>query len=133
MPTNLCYPYYEPGQRITGQATAAVTGKRFVRVSGNRGPVGLTTSVAGGNVLVAHAAAGGPALGVAEHDAASGDKVGVITTGATVPVTAGAAIGFGDEVESDASGRAIPLATGKPLGYALADAGNGTDAQIKLY
>lgn len=133
---NLCMPYYEPGQRITMQASADVLGKRFVRVTGNRqnGP-GVSDSILGGNYVAANVSTSGdPAAGVAEYNAVTGKKFGVITTGAVVPVTAGAAITAGQEVQSDNVGRAIPLAAGRPLGYAMSgQATVGSDVDIKLY
>ena len=135
MPTNVCMPYYEPGARLTADATAAVTGKRFVVISADRlsGP-GLNNATDGGNIRVAPAGAGVRALGVAEYDAGTGTKVGVIATpGTVVPVTAGGAIAAGAEVQCDATGQAITLAAGKALGLCLSAAAGGADAQIKLY
>jgi hypothetical protein len=47
-------PYYDAGEDVTGYVTSAVTGKRFVKISGNRqaGPA-LNTSTSGGNVSIA--------------------------------------------------------------------------------
>ena len=50
-----------------------------------------------------------------------------------VPVTAGAAITAGQEVQSDATGQAIPLAAGKPAGLAMSGAAAGADCQVKIY
>lgn len=133
MAVNECIPFLEPGDRWTGHASAAVRGKRFVKISGNRqsGP-GLATTTEGGNYLVAEAGAGQEVVGVASYDAAINTKVPVISYG-VVPVTAGAAITAGVAVESDAQGRAIPLASGIRVGVAMtAASGAGVDAEIKL-
>lgn len=42
---------YDPGADITGEATDAITARRFLAISGNR--------VSGGNIAVAHATAAG--------------------------------------------------------------------------
>lgn len=130
---NDCIPYKLPGEDFTGQVTAAVTGKRFLKISGNRtsGP-GLSSTAEGSNYKVATAAAGDHAIGVSKYDQATvGGKVGVIREG-IVPVTAGATITAGQAVQSDATGQAIPLAAGVKLGVAMADAASGADAEIAL-
>lgn len=121
---NECIPYYEGGCRLTGNPDSAVTGKTFVQVAGPRSD--------GENILVETCAAEGRSLGVASMDAAEGEKVTIITEG-VVPVTAGANITAGQEIESDAAGKAVPLATGLALGLAIDDASSGADSQIKLY
>jgi hypothetical protein len=98
---NEAIPYYTPGDVITAYATAAVTGKRFVKISGNRqaGPA-LNTSTTGGNVSVNHATAAGRIFGVAAYDAAQDTLVPVHKTpGSIVPVTASGAIAAFEEVE----------------------------------
>lgn len=133
MAANECIPYYKPGADVTFQATATITGKRFVKVSGNRvsGP-GLTTAVDGSNYSAAPCGAGERAIGVAKYDAASGKKVAVALAG-IVPVTAGGTIAAGAEVEADATGKAITKASGVPLGVCMTAATSGNDAEIKLY
>ena len=59
---------YSPGADITGVATSAITGKRCLKISGNR---------SGGNIAVAPADAAGRIVGVARDDAASGELVAV--------------------------------------------------------
>lgn len=139
-PTNLATPFYEDGDELTGYCTAAVTGKRFVKIAANRqagGPnlVGgaITDSIAGGNVSIAQCVAGDKVLGVAVYDQALGNLVPIYRAPKVVPVTAGAAIAAGQEVQSDANGEAIPLAAGKAAGLALDAAAVGADAQIALY
>jgi len=122
---NECIPHYEPGKRITGHAASAVTGKRFVKVAGARLP--------GQNIQIAPCGAGEPACGVASMDGAEDAKVTFYGSTFTVPVKAGASITAGQEVESDSTGQAIPLDTGKALGLAMNDADSGADAEIKLY
>lgn len=127
MPANECIPYHEPGQRLTGTPTTAVVGKRFVAISGNQ--------QADGTWSIAPSAAGGRALGVASYDGAVGAKVPVVAgAGYIVPVTAGAALTAGQEVEADATARAIPLAAGRALGVVMtAQATVNSDAKIRLY
>lgn len=120
---NPCQPLYQEGRNITGRASAAVTGKRFVAISGN-GTDGIPP--------VAHAAAGGRTFGVAGYDAATGEVLPVIRKG-VVPVKAAAAISAFAEVEVGSTGQAIPKASGVAVGYALFDAASGADAQIHLY
>lgn len=120
-----CIPYKMPGADVTGEASAAVTGKRFVGISGN--------IKADGSLTVAHAAAGTRAIGVAKYDAAIGAKVGVYRGARmVVPVTAGANITAGAAVEVGTNGQAIPLATGVAVGYAETAAVSGQDARICL-
>lgn len=116
---------YEPGQDISGRASAAITGKRFLKISGNR---------SGGNIAVAHADAGGRVCGVSGRDTAAGKLVNVKRGKDRVTfVTAGANIAAFAEVEVGADGRAIPLAEGVAVGYAVTAATSGGDAEISLY
>lgn len=127
MAENEAIPFYEPGGSITGEvATADVTGKTFVEISGNR-----TTA---GNVAIDTATAAGRIFGVAAHDAAVGEVVDVMRTpGIVVPVTASGAIAAFEEVEVGAAGAALALAAGIAVGFALTAAADGEDAQICLY
>lgn len=132
---NECIPFKEPGSAVTAQATAAVVGKRFVRISGNRtsGP-GLSATAEGGNYRVATANAAVRAFGVARRDAATGEKLGVWTQpGIIVPVFAEAAIAADAEVQVGAAGGVVPLAAGVAVGRCLSAALINTDAEIKLY
>lgn len=142
MPANVCIPYYEKADKVSAIATASVTGKRFVAISATRssGPgipataqIGASDPTEGGNYKVAHASAGAKAFGVAEYDAANGDHLGVIRSG-IVPVTSGAAIAAGAEVEVGANGKVITLASGKAVGMNLATVSAAdVDAEIALY
>jgi hypothetical protein len=131
--TNPSLAYFENGD-VSFKATAAVTGKRFIAPSGDvTGGPGLSTDLE--NLYRgAHAGAGVKPFGVSKYDVANGGVGGVHgQPGKIVPVTAGAAITAGQEVQSDANGQAIPLAAGRPAGLAMSGAANGADAQIKLY
>lgn len=134
MPTNECHPFHTDG-RISYEATAAVTGKRFLKISGSResGP-GLSATAEGGNYRMQQCVAGEDSVGVSDKDVASGDKgVALGQPGWVVPVTSGAAIAAGAEVQSDANGKAITLAAGKSLGKCLTAVGGAdVDAEIKL-
>jgi predicted RecA/RadA family phage recombinase len=135
MPANESIPIYDAGRRITGQTSAAVTGKRFVMISGNRtsGP-GLSSTSEGGNVVVAHATAAGRVFGVAAHDAASGEKVPVLRgAGLVLPVTAASNLTAFQEVEVGANGQATAKSAGVAVGYAINACASGADAEISLY
>lgn len=116
---------YEPGQDISGRASTAVTGKRFLKISGNR---------SGGNIAIAHADAAGRVCGVSGRDAAVGELVDVKRGKDRVTfVTAGGAIAAFDEVEVGANGQAVKKASGVAVGYAVTAAASGADAEISLY
>lgn len=116
---------YEPGTDIAGRASTAVTGKRFLKISGNR---------SGGNIAVAHADAAGRVCGVSGRDAAVGELVDVKRGKDRVTfVTAGGAIAAFEEVEVGANGQAVKKASGVAVGYAVTAAASGTDAEISLY
>lgn len=116
---------YEPGQDISARATVAVTGKRFVKISGNR---------SNGNVAVAHADAAGRTFGVTKYDAGIGEIVGIQRgSGRVTFVTAEGVIAAFGEVEVGATGKAKALAAGKAVGYAVTGATDGSDAEISLY
>jgi predicted RecA/RadA family phage recombinase len=135
---NECIPYYEPSDRITAHCEANVTGKCLVDISdpvqaGGIGQgLGGGTPVTGGNIVVSPTAAGGMTIGVAGHDQVAGKKVPVIQEG-IVPVTAGAAITAGQEVEATATGKVIPQDTGRAVGRAYGSAANNADCPVRLY
>jgi hypothetical protein len=146
MPANECIPLKTPALSITARCGAAVTGKRFVKVIGNRTGGGI--SVAGGdprsvlstdveNVYVVGpcTVSGEAAVGVAKYDQAINLEVGVYKFGSghILPVKAGANLTAGQQVQTDATGQAIPLAGGVALGYAMDVATSGLDAEIALY
>lgn len=120
-------PLFEKGDSITGSATAAVPGARFVRIAAARGAdsllkVGLVTA----NTQAV--------FGISAHDAATGELVGIHHQPAIITeVTAGAALAAGALVMSDAVGQAIPYVAGAgvlALGTALDDAAAGAKALI---
>lgn len=127
MSTTIANPsVYDPGKDITAEATAAVTARRFLAVSGNR--------TAGGNMAVALAAAGGRTCGVAGNAAAAGGLVRVVRGNSrVVRVTASGAIAANAEVQVGANGTATTLAAGIAVGYALTGAADAADAEISLY
>ncbi|MAQ99924.1 MAG: DUF2190 domain-containing protein [Oceanospirillaceae bacterium] len=63
-------------------------------------------------------AAEAKALGVTEYAADSGDQASVNASG-VILVEAGGAIAVGAQVESDANGKAVTIASGASNGYAL--------------
>lgn len=133
-------PTKRPGQDITGHATVAVTGKRFVKVSAAR-PFRfnvLATTADGNDYRVSMVTAlGGVIFGVSKYDQPTvGGKVGVARGGFCI-VTTAAALSAGQLVMSDASGFAIVWVSAASeanfrAGLAVDDAGNGADAEIAL-
>jgi len=84
-------PLFKPGQAVTRQASATITGGQLVRVSGN----GTVAPVS---------AASADWFGVAGHDAANGAQVTVFTSGVQ-RIACVAAITAGATVEGGASGQ----------------------------
>lgn len=129
-------PLYEDATHLPCKASANVTGKTCVDISGNRdsGPGLAATGATAGTYQVAPCAAGALAFGVAEFDALAGQMVTVARTpGMVVPITCSAAIAAGAEVEVGAGGTVIPHAAGIVIGRCLTGAANGADAEIALY
>jgi hypothetical protein len=140
MPNNTCIPLFKPGKDITGHCSAAVVGKTFLDISATiqSGPtitsVSLPSTYDGGNIVVKTCAAKKRAIGVAAYDRAENEKVPILRgSGLVVPVTAGGAITAGEEVESDAGGKAIKLAAGVAIGKAYTTAAEGEDVFVSLY
>lgn len=127
-------PYKRPGEDFTGQATAAVTGKRVLRVSGNvtSGP-GLSSTAEGSNPRVAlhDGVDATQPIGIAKYDAPINGKVGVARAG-IVPVTAGGAVTAGMALKSDATGKVVAVGTGSKVGVALSDAALDQDCMVAL-
>ncbi|MDV3136748.1 capsid cement protein [Mycobacterium sp. 29Ha] len=122
MSTVIAQPWvYSPGEAITAEATAPVTERRVVRVSGNR--------TAGGNLAVAPGAAGGIALGVAANDAAAGQFVRV-ARGGVVRVIAEAPIAAGAAVQVGAAAGVVTATGGTIVGHAVTGAAAGAVAEI---
>lgn len=139
MMNNLCVPYYEPGSRVTGRATADVIGKRFVAISADKDPGSRELEAdpggLGGNIKIAPAVANDPRLfGVAEHDAKIKEITAVLRIGFVVPVTAGVALAYGDLVTSGAGGKAVVIGAGQlAKGIVLAAAVVDQDAIVALF
>jgi hypothetical protein len=143
-----------PGEAISAQATGAAGGKRFCKISAPRVGGGLSGGTSrvttsgpgyGANTLstdtrdlpqiIACSVSGEAVLGVCGWDLATGDVGKVYTRGHgnVVPIIAGAAITAGNEVQTDATGAAIPLSAGKAVGYALDSAASGASCEILVY
>lgn len=131
MASNLCTPLFDPADNITVQADSAVTGKRFVAlVAGPDDGPGLNTGTGGGAAHVAHASAGGTALGVAEYDAAEDALVGCLREGC-LPVTADGSISAGGLVKVGAAGKAKAATAGSHVvGQALNTCTDGQDCYV---
>lgn len=119
-----CIPFFEPGQDPTCKVNGGVTGCRFVQVKTGVNAVDDLTQVE-------TCAVGALPFGVAARDKLDGETV-MVYRDAIVPVLAGAALSHGQRVQSDAQGRAIPLAGGVMAGWVLADAADATLAKIAL-
>ena len=132
---NECIPIYRPGADITCQTTAAVTGKTFVNITGPLVAGNPSANTDSTLIRVAPAAAGVKSFGVATYDAASGARVAVIVgPGHVVPVTCGAAITAGAEVEVNAAAKAITKAAGVAVGRAVSTTtAADTDVFVQLY
>lgn len=136
---NPILPLYEDADHITGAVASAgsVLGGRFVVPSGGfqSSPLlnAATVATDGGNVQINQAGAGARALGVAAYDAPNpGDKVTIYTGRFVVPMVAGGSITAGQQVESDAAGKPITLATGVANGLAVSSASSGQTVYIRL-
>jgi hypothetical protein len=140
MPANECIPYYDDGDEIPVEAASGITGKTFCAISGRHANyatgtginAGLDMDASGGNYLAATCGAGLAAAGVASYDAATGEKITLLRR-KILPVTCGATVTAGSQVECDAAGKAINLAAGKALGVALKGNTVGLDAEILVY
>lgn len=115
--------FYRSGDRVTGVATAAITGGQVLKVSAARAD--------GENIHVAPAGVGDVVFGVAGLDAANGATVPVIRDG-IVGLTTGAAVTAGESVEVAANGTVIPLNTGVAIGVAVDDIANGATGPVAL-
>lgn len=135
MPANEVIPFYEVADRITVHASVALTGRRFVTVTGREagGSPGLSSSGVGGHYIAAKPAAGAACFGVLMWDVALGQDGPVIKQG-IVPVEVGATpVVAGTEVQVDVEGRVIPLAAGRPVGFCCQGAAAAGFAEIEIY
>lgn len=114
-------PLYKPGQSITRQASAAITGGQLVVVSGP-------------GTVAPSAAASAAFVGVAAFDAAVGEQVTIHKGGVQRPKAAGA-VTAGDIVVAAAAGavatNAAPAA-GQQVGIALSTAANGELVDVDM-
>jgi hypothetical protein len=135
---NPCIPLYYDSPPVTGAATAAIVGGRFVVVGGafQSSPLFNASSPAtdGGNIQITQAGAAAKVFGVAAYDAAAAlDKIPVWHGDTTVvPMVAGGTVTAGQEVESDAAGKPITLASGKAAGIAESSGAAGATVYIRL-
>lgn len=128
-PTNLCVPYFYPGNRRTFYATGDIRGKTFVFIS-ERTEAGFDGTE---NPHVATATAGGLSSGVAVYDVPRfGDVPVHCTPGAVVPVTTGEAITAGHGIQVGANGLAVRHVDRQLVGWAEDDADAGADCPIRL-
>lgn len=109
---------------LTRELKDAAVGKRFVSIVAGKG--------SGGHSLVSQTGDGADADGVLDGDGVKGERRRVVFEGSAAEVEAGAAITAGQAVQSDATGRAVPLSTGKRLGKAATDAATGEYTEIQF-
>jgi hypothetical protein len=137
-PANVATAYHEDGD-VSFRASAAVTGKRFIKISGDvTGGPGLSTDFE--NVYrCAPCGAGERAVGVAKYDVAINKRGGMHgVPSRIVPVTVGTGgVTAGQKVMSDGTGQAVAWASAASeanavLGVAMSGATAGNDAQVKL-
>lgn len=134
--SNECEPLFKPGQEITCHAKAAVKGRQFVTVVDPiQDGIEVSDKVAGGNIVVGANVAAKRPFGVAQHDAAAGEKVTVYRGKYILPVQASAAaIAAGKEVEvADTAGTVKVLASGEAVGVALTTAKASEVVIVALY
>jgi len=98
--------YEIPNMRFSAEAGATVARRRFVKINADEQGV--------------HAGAGEAVIGVSMVDADVGEVLEIAN--GIVMVEAATAIEAGSEVQSDAYGKAIPLAEGIVAGIALTNA-----------
>lgn len=118
-------PKLDPGNSRTVVARTAVVGGRFVSLS-------IGVAAVEGLPQVDHTAAGARAYGVSAQDAAPTARITAFKGNQVARVEAGAALAHGQPVQSDATGRAIPLAAGVQTGWCEADTAVGAHAPIAL-
>lgn len=137
MPNNTCVPLFPDPKDISVRATAAVVGKTFADISANiqSGPAittaALDAAYDGGNVQAATCGVGVKPIGVFAYDRAEGELVPLkCVPGSVVPVTAGAAITAGQEVQSGAGGKAVPLTPAAAIAATLQTGVVGSNTAI---
>lgn len=111
-------PLFRPGQTVSFNVTAPVTGGQLVQVGATDRSVAPAV------------AASTSVVGVAGHDAAIGDKVTVEVGKPVHELTASGAVTRGQRVETAANGRVRTLAAGSAYGIALTSAADGAAVQV---
>lgn len=114
-------PIYKPGQALTSQASATITGGQLVAVSGSGtvGPAGAASTAW---------------IGQAAFDAANGDKL-TIWAGGVLSLTASGAITAGSPVIAGAAGTVVASATppaGQQVGVALTTAADTAQVRVQM-
>lgn len=100
-------PRRGPVHAFAGQATASITGGRFVSITANHAGPALNTATDGSqNPQVTMSSSGAAVRGVAGFDVANDGIVTVFDSG-TIPVEAGGTIAAGAKVMSGANGVAV--------------------------
>lgn len=114
--------HYRHNKDITGLATAALLGGRFV--------TDTAEAADGDNIPVGYTAAGGIGDYVTGHDIANGERGHMHGPGCVVQVEAGATLARGNLVMADATGRAVPTAApaAGATNYALGKVRRGATA-----
>lgn len=111
-------PIFRPGETVTFDVTAAVTGGHPVEVG------------AADRSVAPAAAASAKYVGVAGHDAAVGDKVTVEVNKPIHSLIALGAVTRGQRVETAGAGKIRTLAAGTAIGLALTSAADGAAVQV---
>ncbi len=111
-------PVFRPGETVTFDVTAAVTGGHPVQVG-----------TADRSVAPADAAST-TYVGIAGHDAAVGDKVTVEVGKPIHLLLASGAVARGTKVEAAGGGKVRTATTGTELGLALTTAADGAPVQV---
>jgi hypothetical protein len=105
---------FKPGITDTLTSAGAVAFKRFVKGDGSQ------------------CGAGERAYGASMHEVTSaGEPLGAMVTGIAL-VEASATVTAGQEIESDADGKGIPLNTGKSNGVAGNSCSAGQDIRVAI-
>ena len=132
-------PFFQGHSPITCVASGAITGGRFVAVAADlSGDDAGAIAGGGGYPTVAHADTPGAVIGVAARDAADGETVQVYPPNWVVPLEIAGAVSAGDQLVTDAAGKAVvraAAADGEPAGEganALAFADGAADGDFVM-
>lgn len=128
--------FYDPGADITCEHTAGAQGGLGVSWPTARntgGPAGISDT-GDGILVVTNPAAKAQIFGVTSHDVAAGRKVNIMRAPKVVPMQCAAAVALGDNVATDATGKAIKSVTGDiVIGKAVMAGSTTVMAAIDLY